>query len=114
MSEISTRVWLDEELWQKVRNRAIADGTTVRELIPRLITQILSEAPAKGAPPAKARAVEAPIPVSAPETSGPPVIELAEVYRCGVCGVDIKVGGLTIHMGKHMKELKAQQAEGSE
>ncbi len=114
MSEISTRVWLDERLWQKVRSRAVADGTTVRELIPRLIAQILSEAPTKGAPPAKARAVEAPIPVSTPETSGPPVIELSDVYRCGVCGADVKMGGLTIHMGKHMKELKVQQAEGSE
>ncbi len=94
MSEISTRVWLDEGLWQKVRNRAIADGTTVRELIPRLITQILSQAPTKGAPPGKARAVEVPPPPSTPATSGPPVIELSDVYHCGVCGTDVKVGGM--------------------
>ncbi|MBI4318459.1 MAG: hypothetical protein HY675_08215, partial [Chloroflexi bacterium] len=108
MSEVSTRVWLNEELWQKVRDRAIADGTTVRELIPQLIGQSLREVATKGEP-KKTPAVEAPTPTAAQRSSGPPVIELAEVYRCGVCGTDVKMGGLTIHMGKHMKERQAQQ-----
>ncbi len=32
MSEISTRIWLDEPLWSAIRERALARGVTVREL----------------------------------------------------------------------------------
>src|SRR5579883_3476631 len=41
VSEISTRVWLDERLWEDVRLRAEAEGTTIRELIPVLVGRVI-------------------------------------------------------------------------
>ncbi|MCL5257411.1 MAG: hypothetical protein M1319_06400 [Chloroflexi bacterium] len=114
MSEISTRVWLSDDLWQKVRKLAIARKTTVREEIPRLIGQALSESPSEPGLPAKAPSIGTSPTVPKQTESGLPIIELHEVYRCAVCGADVKVGGLTMHMGKHMKELRAREAERSE
>src|SRR5579883_2464756 len=33
VSEISTRIWLDEQLWEAVRQLALAEGLTAREVI---------------------------------------------------------------------------------
>jgi len=113
LSEMSTRIWLDEQVWHKVRSRAVAEGTTVRELIPRLISQVLAELPTKAKPAAAPLVPVAPGAINANTESGPPTVPLSDVYRCGVCGGEVKVGGLTIHMGKHVKEQRANGAERS-
>lgn len=106
MSELSTRVWLDERLWETVRGRAIAEGTTVRELIPRLVKQGVSPRLVPAVPPAPAA-------VSRPAPPGPPVVALSETYRCDECGAEVRLGGLSNHLGKHLKERQAPQAERS-
>jgi hypothetical protein len=113
LREVSTRVWLDGELWEQLSDRAIAEGVTVRDLVPRLVGQAI--APAPPAPVARAPLVSATsAPAGAPPVeSGPPILVLSDVYRCAVCDAVVKVGGLTIHMGKHMKELRAPEAERS-
>lgn len=112
MSEISTRIWLDEQLWHKVRSRAVAEGITVRELLPRLLGQIVTETPPKARPVAMPKVEVSPV-ITPVAESGPPTIVLSDIYRCGVCGTEVKVGGLTIHMGKHMKEQRANEGERS-
>lgn len=117
MSEISTRVWLDEHVWIEVTNRAVIEGMTVRELIPRLVQQSLPVAltsAGQGEPysdpqtPAAATLTE-----SVDTTSGLPVVTLSDVYRCGICGAEVRLGGLSNHIGKHKKEREAAEAEGS-
>ncbi len=112
MGEISTRVWLDESLWNKIRERAVADDLTVRELIPRLVERALAAPPARAEP--KTEPAVAP-PPAARETAEPglPTIVLSDLYHCDVCGGQVKLGGLTIHMGKHMKERQTAEAERS-
>lgn len=116
MSEISTRIWLDERIWDDVRRRAEAEGTTIRELIPLLVGRVLAEpapastraqAPPSAAPPAPSLAIG---PAS---DSGPPVVALSDVYQCGVCGAQIRLGGLSNHLGRHQKEQQATDAERS-
>lgn len=109
MAEMSTRVWVNEKLWDELRSRAIVEGITVRELIPRMLSGALSAAPA-ATPQAGPIAGAAPAATAAPEP-GPPVVVLSDVYRCDVCGGQVKVGGLTIHMGKHAKERQAAAEE---
>lgn len=114
MSELSTRVWLDERLWDTVRRRAIAEGTTIRDLIPRLVHQSVN--------PVARVLTPTPAPMPAPVTppaspvatvtadSGPPVMVLAELYRCGECGAEVRLGGVSNHMGRHLKERQAPQS----
>lgn len=118
MREVSTRVWLGEKVWTELQNRAAAEGTTVRELIPRLVGRGLtgSAEPAPAVGPAAPATTQRPGPTpaeSAEPEAGPPVIVLSSLYRCDVCGGQVKLGGLTIHMGKHMKERQAADAERS-
>jgi len=113
LGEISTRIWLDEGLWDEIRSRAIADGVTVRELLPRLVAQALSGASARAEPPVPAPRSAGSSAASAAAESGPPVLVLSDIYRCDVCGAQVKLGGMTIHMGKHMKERQAPEAERS-
>lgn len=117
MSEVSTRVWLDGRLWDKVTRRAVAEGTTVRELIPQLVNQSLA-APAASAQ--NRPAIVAPPPADtspvAAETvaeDGMPVMPLADVYRCSICGAEMRLGGVSNHMGRHKKEREAAEAERS-
>jgi hypothetical protein len=98
VSEISTRVWLDERLRGEVSNQAIAEGMTVRELIPRLVSRSLAPHPASQAD----RQVSLPTPAAVPASDesstaqpGPPILALADVYRCGVCGAEIRLGGVS-------------------
>lgn len=113
LSEISTRIWLDEALWHKVRSRAISEGTTIRELVPRLIGQMLGESPASTRPSTMSPPSYAGQAPAAEAGTSLPVVVLSELYRCGVCGAEVKVGGLTIHMGKHVKEQRANDGERS-
>ena len=101
MSQRSTRVWLEEELWEEMRRRSIAKGTTVRELIPHLLGQALS----RSSGPAEA-GERPPSPPAIPEAEGegPPTVPLAEEYRCGVCGGIYKLGGLSTHLRRHSDE----------
>ncbi|HEX5505424.1 MAG TPA: hypothetical protein VFW96_22595 [Thermomicrobiales bacterium] len=114
MTEISTRVWLEEGQWDTVRERAVAEGTTVRALIPRLLERALAGGPPRpeAAPPPPAPAP--PPPPAATEDAGPPVVALAPVYTCAVCGAQVRAGGLSNHLGKHLKEQQAAEAERSE
>ena len=118
MGEVSTRVWIDDALWEELRQRALADKTTVRELIPQLLQQGIghTQAAHPGADEAKA-ALPTPGVVSPGAEPGAetevPVVELSDVYRCAVCGAQVKLGGLVIHMGKHLKERKAAEEERS-
>jgi hypothetical protein len=113
LTELSTRIWLEEGLWNQVSTRAIAEGTTLRELIPKLLGAAVSVQAAPAAPsPGSAAQVEREAGDSAEDT-GPPVIVLSDVYCCAVCGAQVKVGGLTAHMGKHVKERQAVEAERS-
>jgi hypothetical protein len=41
------------------------------------------------------------------------MVPLADVYRCGVCGAEMRLGGVSNHMGKHKKEREAAEAERS-
>lgn len=116
MSEISTRVWLDERLWDNVRRRAEAEGTTIRDLIPLLVGRVLTE-PATAAireqssPPSSS---PSPALAMGPAVeSGPPVVALSDVYQCGVCGAQIRLGGLSNHLGRHLKEQQSTDAERS-
>lgn len=90
MSEVSTRVWLDEALWDELRRRAIREGVLVRDLIPRLPAQNAAGAGRTVAP-------------GRPDDGGPPVAPMAEVYRCGACGAAVNQ-----HINRHHK--KAQTA----
>lgn len=114
MGEVSTRIWLDEGLWDEIRSRAIADGVTVRELLPRLVAQALSGPSARAEPQVPTAPGGAGSPAAgAVAESGPPVLVLSDVYRCDVCGAQVKLGGMTIHMGKHAKERQAPETERS-
>ncbi len=109
MTDISTRVWLDEKLWEALRRRAVAEGTTARDLIPRLLGRALAEGRAG------AQASVAAAPVAAPAESvgaagpsvGTPVVPLVEAYICGVCGEELKPSRLSAHLGKHVREQQA-------
>ncbi len=105
MGEVSTRIWLDERLWDHLRTRALAEGVTVRELLPRLVRQAVAGpvSPTQPAPPA----------VRSPAEAGLPTVVLAEMYRCDVCGAEVRPGGLSNHLGRHLKERQAGAAERS-
>jgi len=118
VSEISTRIWLDERLWNEVTDRAVTEGMTVRELIPRLVSRCLTVAsapawqtgseagpiaPAGASPSAESPAAE----------PGLPVVALSDVYRCGICGAEVRLGGVSQHMNKHKKEREASEVERS-
>lgn len=111
MSEISTRIWLDEHLWDGVRSRADAEGTTIRALIPELLAQSLASSVAR-AEPVRPPSVEAP-PQTLSSPAGPPVVGLSDNYLCGVCGAQIRLGGLSNHLGRHVKEQQAAEGERS-
>jgi hypothetical protein len=113
MSELSTRIWLDERLWAALRQRAIAEGVTIAELIPRLVQQTMTAPSGVRSQPAAA-----PAPAPTPEQSGPdegdlPTAVLSPSYRCAVCGAEVRLGGLSNHLGKHLKERAASEAERS-
>jgi hypothetical protein len=112
LSELSTRVWLDERLWDGLRRRAVAEKVTVRELIPRLVARAMGEGPAAAVLPA-ATVPRAPTAATTQAESDLPVIPLAELYRCAVCEGQVKLGALAMHMNKHMKEQQAPNAERS-
>lgn len=112
MSDISTRVWLPEPLWDVVRARALADGTTVRELIPRLLDQAVTGRPTSGSDAAPVAVAATPA-TTAPAASEPPTVPLSDSYQCGVCGAQVRAGGLSNHLGKHLKEQQAAEAERS-
>ena len=111
MAEISTRVWLDEDLWETMQRRAVAEGATVRELIPRLLGYVLADlAPAGQAMTVTPRA--GPTQECTPAAGGPsgvPVVPLAEAYGCGICGEELRLSRLSAHLGKHLKELQASE-----
>lgn len=114
MSEVSTRIWLDERLWNEIMDKAMSEGITVRELIPRLVRRSIMGAPTsarQGGP--AAEAVSAPSTGSASPQQGPPVMALSDVYRCGVCDAEIRLGGVSQHMNKHKKEREASEEERS-
>lgn len=122
VTEISTRVWLDEQLWDGLRNRAQAEQTTIRELIPDLLGRALSgearQPAAPSSPPPLPKPAEplasAPAPVvTPPAEAGPPVVALSDVYQCGVCGTQIRLGGLSNHLGRHLKEQQSAEGERS-
>ena len=116
MSEISTRIWLDERLWNEVTDRAVTEGMTVREMIPRLVSQCLTVASAWQTGPEAgpiAPTGASPSPDSPAAEPGPPVVALSDVYRCGVCGAEIRLGGVSQHMNKHKKERESSEAERS-
>jgi hypothetical protein len=113
MGEVSTRVWLDERLWQEVTNRALSERTTVRELIPELVSRSLTADPATSEPALRTGPGAAPSIESLAGENGPPVMALSDVYRCGVCGMEIRLGGVSQHMNKHKKEREAAEAERS-
>jgi hypothetical protein len=106
-----------------VSRRAIAEGTTVRELAPRLIEAGLrgaahgSPAPATPAAPTPA-APPTPVPFpstdndesAAPAVDRPPVVVMSELYTCGVCNAELKLGAVSQHMNLHLKEHLAAQA----
>ena len=112
MADISTRVWLDEDLWEAVRRRAVTEGVTVRELIPHLLGCALAQSGPGG------QAGTAALPVgpsgectdTAAAPGGPPEVPLAEAYICGVCGEELKLSRLSAHLGKHLKEQQASEA----
>ncbi|MHB0875621.1 MAG: hypothetical protein ACYC5O_06225 [Anaerolineae bacterium] len=112
MTDISTRIWLDEGLWEAVRRRAIAEGATVRELIP----QLLGCALAQGGPGGQTGTAAPPggpsgeCTLAAAASSGTPAVPLAEAYICGVCGEELKLSRLSAHLGKHLKEQQASEA----
>jgi hypothetical protein len=118
VNEISTRIWLDEPLWNAVTDRAITEGVTVRELIPQLVRQCLTASPAavvaerrEAGPPASAAAVS--LLESADAETGLPIMPLADVYLCSVCGAEVRLGGVSQHMNKHKKERESSEAERS-
>lgn len=118
MSEISTRIWLDERLWNDLRSRAETEGVTVRELIPLLVRQVVSQGPAKDAvvpqeTPSAAARQPALAPSPPPAEVGPPIVTLSDVYQCGVCGLQVRLGGLSNHLGRHLKEQQTADAERS-
>jgi hypothetical protein len=115
MSEISTRIWLDERMWNEVASRAVLERTTVRELLPQLVSQSLG-----GAATLMPEGDHQPVPSSAGSSAqaqtpeaGLPVIPLSDVYCCGVCGAEVRLGGVSNHLGKHKKEREATEAERS-
>ncbi len=113
MSDISTRIWLDERIWDRVRRRAEAEQTTIRELIPRLVSQVLDTSSTVSEPPATATPTSTPSPSATTTETGLPVVTLSDVYQCGVCGAQIRLGGLSNHLGRHQKEQQASEAERS-
>lgn len=113
MGEISTRIWLDDRLWDKARRRAVAEGVTIRDLLPRLVGQALATLQRNAEPPAAAAAPAAVPGISEPALAGPPVVALSEAYRCGLCGAEVRVTALSNHLGKHIKERQALEAERS-
>jgi hypothetical protein len=122
VSEVSTRLWFEEPLWDAVSRRAIAEGTTVRELAPRLIEAGLRGAPhgspAPATPAAPVPAAPPPPtpsqPASAPEAAlalaRPPIVVMSELYTCGVCNAELKLGAVSQHVNRHLKEHLAAQA----
>ncbi|MBV9281229.1 MAG: hypothetical protein JOZ41_14205 [Chloroflexi bacterium] len=114
MSEVSTRIWLDDQLWEAVTNRAVTEGITVRELIPRLVDQSMTVAPAPvGQADAAEPARTLPLPEIAEGEASLPILPLADVYRCAICGAEVRLGGVSNHLGKHKKEREASEAERS-
>lgn len=113
MSEISTRIWVDERLWDQLRSRAQAEGTTVRELIPLLVHQAVVSTPVRPevVPPATAASREPSPPAASDSTI--PVVPLSETYQCGICGAQVRLGGLSNHLGRHLKEQQASDTERS-
>ncbi|MHB8576495.1 MAG: hypothetical protein ACYDCQ_14330 [Dehalococcoidia bacterium] len=118
MSEISTRVWLDERLWDAVRQRALREGATARDVIPQLVGQALSGARAAAAPVPQPATV--PLPALAPSppqalaggepavgTSGFPIVPMAEQYECGVCHATLRLGAVSQHVNRHLKESQS-------
>jgi hypothetical protein len=105
-----------------VSRRAIAEGTTVRELAPRLIEAGLRGAPhgspAPATPAAPVPAAPPPPtpsqPASAPEAAlalaRPPIVVMSELYTCGVCNAELKLGAVSQHVNRHLKEHLAAQA----
>lgn len=115
MSEVSTRIWLDERVWNEVASRAVLERTTVRELLPQLVSQSLggaatpvSEGDRQAVPSSSGSSAQA-------QTSeaGLPVIPLSDAYCCGVCEAEVRLGGVSNHLGKHKKEREASEAERS-
>jgi hypothetical protein len=104
---------LEERLWNAVTNRAVTEGTTVRELIPLLVNQSLAAPRTMQNSHPAAVSVSAPPVAAEPGESGLPVMPLADIYRCGVCGAEMRLGGVSNHMGKHKKEREAAEAERS-
>lgn len=113
MSDISTRIWLDERIWDRIRRRAEAEQTTIRELIPRLVSEFLDKPTTASAQMAPAAPTTTSSPSEATSESGVPVVALSDVYQCGVCGAQIRLGGLSNHLGRHQKEQQASEAERS-
>jgi hypothetical protein len=127
VSEVSTRLWFEEPLWDAVSRRAIAEGTTVRELAPRLIEAGLRgaahgsalpttpAAPAPAAAPTPLTPTPTP-PQPAPATDAalaldrPPIVVMSELYTCGVCNAELKLGAVSQHVNRHLKEHLAAQA----
>ncbi len=112
MGATSTRIWLEDSLWDQVARMAVSEGTTVRELLPRLIAGSLAGSLAPPLPSAP-RATVGPAADEPSVTAGPPVVTLAEAYRCGECGAQIKTAGLSAHLGKHLRERQAAETERS-
>jgi len=102
VSEVSFRIWLDDALWETLRRRAVAERVTARDLIPRLLAQT-----AAGSRPAPAAAAPARM-----GATGLPIVPLAEQYECGVCGATLRLGAVSQHVNKHLREHQA--ATGSE
>jgi len=113
VSEISTRVWLDERLWDDVRHRAEAEGTTIRELIPALVRLVVTGSPIAEERPAVIAHPPADAPAPPLAEPGLPTVALSDVYQCGVCGAQIRLGGLSNHLGRHLKEQQSAEAERS-
>jgi hypothetical protein len=92
----------------------MTEGTTVRELIPQLVKQSLAASvQTRSATPAPQPAATPSINVETVAEDGMPVMPLADVYRCGICGAEMRLGGVSNHMGKHKKEREAAEAERS-
>ena len=112
LSEVSTRLWFEEGLWNALSRRAIAEHITIRELAPRLVNEALRGAtrPAAAPHPQPVQAPLPPAPVASDAAAGPPVVPMAETYICGVCGAEIKLGAVSQHINRHLKEQQAAQA----
>ena len=114
MNEISTRIWLDERVWKEIADRARAEGTTVRELIPQFVRQSLGARPSVAVDASQSAPSVPTSPSSSPASEpGLPVVLLSDAYGCGVCGAEVRLGGLSNHLAKHRKEQEASELERS-